>query len=740
MMKNKRIIAFLLSTMMILAYVPSVNFAKGLADVPDVNIDGSGVLTWGAVPSGEDGVGPKEYRLALQRRNIGGSNFTFNNTVTGGGFTNGKRTILATKPRTLNLKQILENANAAEGEWSVKIYAVKPGGAQMSNVTLASGFVVKGPAAGKLKKINAVASTFPNNGKVNIKLAAAGVEPTLYEVKLYRNTTALAPGANQVPPSATFIKEFTSTSRTIDVSEYVKYVKPGGSDPNNYFFVTAKAKRPGFEDTDMVFIRRTNFLAPPTIVNPAVDFASNGEVKITNNDYYKLTLQMYKRIGSGSPTKEGSPKVVKDYKKNKVIDMSEHMNSFGANYYVGVIAESKAGAISKEIYSDSLQLKNKTVAPASVAWEKVGGNTTGKVIVNEGTPSGKYVGAITFKATLFKNGVNIGESTVAAMPTTIINFAAIINALPGGDVKNLSGYRVQVVGKAPGALNSDPTETGEGVSAPDQASWNMAVNTDAIATWTNVEGADGYEVTLIDVVTAKEVKKVNLSGNVTEVSLADYMETGKNYKFKVSAIKGKFKSAATMSVMPHKMINDRLVSPENLQWERSVAKWQPVAGAAGYELQLFRNGKAFGDVKKVSEDKLDLSKNMNRTGEYTFRVKALSSTPGTVHSKYSVESPAQGINRILGKAVGKVRNIKASAGKYHIKLKWSSVKNANRYKVFMKKSGKYRKIGTTGYTGFTVRKLKRGRTYRFKIRAYRFRGNTIKRGPLSDVKTVRTKR
>ena len=48
MMKNKRIIAFLLSTMMILAYVPSVNFAKGLADVPDVNIDGSGVLTWGA--------------------------------------------------------------------------------------------------------------------------------------------------------------------------------------------------------------------------------------------------------------------------------------------------------------------------------------------------------------------------------------------------------------------------------------------------------------------------------------------------------------------------------------------------------------------------------------------------------------------------------------------------------------------------------------------------------------------
>ena len=106
----------------------------------------------------------------------------------------------------------------------------------------------------------------------------------------------------------------------------MKYVKPGGSDPNNYFFVTAKAKRPGFEDTDMVFIRRTNFLAPPTIVNPAVDFAGNGEVKITNNDYYKLTLQMYKRIGSGSPTKEGSPKVVKDYKKNKVIDMSEHMN------------------------------------------------------------------------------------------------------------------------------------------------------------------------------------------------------------------------------------------------------------------------------------------------------------------------------------------------------------------------------------------------------------------------------
>ena len=117
----------------------------------------------------------------------------------------------------------------------------------MSAATIASGFILKGPDAGAIKeiKIGAGGSTFDNDGKVKIVLEAVGIDPTNYEVKLYRNTVELGAGANQVPASATLIKDFDSTKTEVDVSDYVKYVKPTGADPKNYFFVTIKAKRPG---------------------------------------------------------------------------------------------------------------------------------------------------------------------------------------------------------------------------------------------------------------------------------------------------------------------------------------------------------------------------------------------------------------------------------------------------------------------------------------------------------------
>ena len=104
----------------------------------------------------------------------------------------------------------------------------------MSAATTASGFVLKGPDAGAIKeiKIGGGGSTFDNDGKVKIVLEAVGIDPTNYEVKLYRNTVELGAGANQVPASATLIKDFDSTKTEVDVSDYVKYVKPTGADPS----------------------------------------------------------------------------------------------------------------------------------------------------------------------------------------------------------------------------------------------------------------------------------------------------------------------------------------------------------------------------------------------------------------------------------------------------------------------------------------------------------------------------
>ncbi len=53
-----------------------------------------------------------------------------------------------------------------------------------------------------------------------------------------------------------------------------------------------------------------------------------------------------------------------------------------------------------------------------------------------------------------------------------------------------------------------------------------------------------------------------------------------------------------------------------------------------------------------------------------------------------------------------------------IKLKWSSAKNATGYNIFQKKDGKWKKIGSTKKTTYTVKKLKHTKGYQFRVQAY----------------------
>lgn len=747
MMNKKRWLAAVLSVVMVLAYMPSMAFAKDdPPEVPNTKIE-NGILTWGDAIAGSDGVGAEKYELQLLRRDVGGSpNYVEDNTVTHGEFNAGKAVVDASKEKKLNLKSFLDAANAAAGEWSVRVTGMKADGVTpMSAATTASGFVLKGPDAGAIKeiKIGGGGSTFDNDGKVKIVLEAVGIDPTNYEVKLYRNTVELGAGANQVPASATLIKDFDSTKTEVDVSDYVKYVKPTGADPKNYFFVTIKAKRPGLADSKMVLVKRTDALEPPTIDAPVVNYVGNGDASVTNKDYDKVTFQLYKRIGSGAPTKAGAAVVKTDYKKNDVVSFASQMTDFGAFYYVGVIAESKVGAVSKEVYSSAIQLKNKTVAPTSVVWEKSGDDTTGKAIVAPGKAEGKFVAAADFKVTLFKKGVKLAEVEQAANAfpaSTTVDLSAKITALPGGDVKDLKDYTLQVVGTNPAALDSDVTELGESITAPATAYWNLNVKTDAIATWTAVAGVEKYEVTLHDIVAGKDVETVTVPGNATEVSLSEYMELATNYKFRVVAVKGKSKSAATESIEPHMQINGRLEAPESPVWDKDMATWKAVSGAIKYKVQLYRNGTVYGDAVEVAELKADLSKAMDKAGDYTFKVKAISGTEGTVNSKDSVASPINAKEGGPLKKVGKVKGLKGKAGKTKVTLSWKKAKNANKYKVFMKKGGSFKVVKTVSGTKCTVRNLKKGKTYYFKVRAYFVENDATIKGAVSAVKKIKTKK
>ena len=57
-------------------------------------------------------------------------------------------------------------------------------------------------------------------------------------------------------------------------------------------------------------------------------------------------------------------------------------------------------------------------------------------------------------------------------------------------------------------------------------------------------------------------------------------------------------------------------------WSTStIAGWSPAAGAGGYEVKLYRDGKTVGTVKKTGETRWDFAEAMTKAGSYTFRVR-----------------------------------------------------------------------------------------------------------------------
>ena len=71
-------------------------------------------------------------------------------------------------------------------------------------------------------------------------------------------------------------------------------------------------------------------------------------------------------------------------------------------------------------------------------------------------------------------------------------------------------------------------------------------------------------------------------------------------------------------------------------------------------------------------------------------------------------------------SVGKVTGLKSNTlSNSEIKLKWSKVKGASGYTVYMRKNGKYNKVGDTKSTNYTVKNLPNATRENFKVRAYK---------------------
>ena len=147
-------------------------------------------------------------------------------------------------------------------------------------------------------------------------------------------------------------------------------------------------------------------------------------------------------------------------------------------------------------------------------------------------------------------------------------------------------------------------------------------------------------------------------------------------------------------------------------------KWSQVSGATGYYVYQDKNGvqKKIATVKGAAKTKYKVKKLKNNT-KYTFTVCAYKKSGSSVEigdsSKAVTATPKI-------KNPGTVNPKLYGNGNQKVIITWTALKKATSYEVYQKNtSGAFVKIGTVKKNKVTVKKLKNGMTYAFKIRAVR---------------------
>ena len=186
-------------------------------------------------------------------------------------------------------------------------------------------------------------------------------------------------------------------------------------------------------------------------------------------------------------------------------------------------------------------------------------------------------------------------------------------------------------------------------------------------------------------------------------------------------------SAATLS----KVTN---LQAYNIDDDEVNLKWSKVSGADGYQVYVYSD--ATSKWKKlVSTAKTFYEvENLTSAKTYKFRVRAYDKkASGTVFSDY--------VTITVATEPDEVENVKVSAKTNNsLTFKWNAVKGATMYRVYLYDTvqKKYIKKANTDKTTVKISNLQKGRTYKFKVRAYyKANGKTVY-GEYSDVISAKT--
>jgi hypothetical protein len=259
-----------------------------------------------------------------------------------------------------------------------------------------------------------------------------------------------------------------------------------------------------------------------------------------------------------------------------------------------------------------------------------------------------------------------------------------------------------------------------------------------------VTGASGYRLYKYNESTEKYVKITDVSSAVTSYTFTG-LSTGTVNDYKVKAyvtINGvtAWGSASDECVY---VINPSAVTELTANYKSSAAialKWNSVSGADGY--QIYRLNSSTGKYEKIK----------TVTGESTVSYTDTAVSSGTTYS-YQVRAYLKYDSNYFGEfsaiasmttAPAKVGSLKLTAASKAVTLKWSKVSGASGYEIYRYNSTtkKYEKVKTikgTSTLTWKNTKLTKGKTYKYKVRAYRTYEGTTYYGKCSAVNKTKAK-
>lgn len=254
-------------------------------------------------------------------------------------------------------------------------------------------------------------------------------------------------------------------------------------------------------------------------------------------------------------------------------------------------------------------------------------------------------------------------------------------------------------------------------TTPEKINLSSAVITVADQTYTGQALIPSITVVLNGAVLPASAYTVAYVNNVN-VGTATVTVTGQgNYVGSASAtftIKAAAKPVTPTVTKPGKV---KGISVKSVKTTSATLKWKKVSGASGY--MIYRKNPSTGKsklVKTVSSKTVSYkATKLKSATKYTYTIYAYKLSGKT-------KTKGSGTAYTFVTKPGAVKKTKAVSKKSKTcVVSWKKTKGADGYEVYMatSKKGKYKKIGQTKKVTLTKKKLNKGKTCYFKVRAYK---------------------